>query len=51
MQNDEMKAEIFFDDICVCDKGDIAMNMPGKLAEVMKQRAFTVIIKLNLEPQ
>jgi glutamate N-acetyltransferase/amino-acid N-acetyltransferase len=46
---DEMKAEIFFDDICVYDKGDIAdEHAQGKLAEVMKQRAFTVTIKLNL---
>lgn len=46
---DEMKAEIFFDDICVYNRGKIAdATVNKKLAEVMSQRAFTVLVNLNL---
>ena len=48
-QVDDMKTEIFFDDVCVYDKGKIADAAGNKrLAEVMSQRAFTVLVKLNL---
>ncbi len=46
---DEMKTEIFFDDVCVYDRGKIADATVNKqLAEVMARRAFTVLVNLNL---
>lgn len=48
-QVDDMKTEIYFDDVCVYDKGEVAdATAQAKLAEVMAQRAFTVTVKLNL---
>lgn len=48
-QVDDMKTEIYFDDVCVYDKGEVAdAAAQAKLAEVMGQRAFTVTVKLNL---
>lgn len=46
---DAMKTQIYFDDVCVYDRGavaDAAAN--AKLAAVMANRAFTVLVKLNL---
>lgn len=48
-QVDDMKTEIYFDDVCVYDKGEVAdATAQAKLAEVMGQRAFTVTVRLNL---
>lgn len=45
---DEMKTEIFFDDVCVYDKGVIAdATAQKKLSEVMSKPAFTVLVNLN----
>lgn len=48
-QVDERKTQILFDDVCVYDKGRIADEATNaKLAEVMRRKAFTVTVNLNL---
>lgn len=44
----ELETQIYFDSVCVFDKGKIATAaVNDKLAAVMKQRAFTVRVVLN----
>jgi glutamate N-acetyltransferase/amino-acid N-acetyltransferase len=48
-QVDERRTQILFDDVCVYDKGRIADEATNaQLAAVMRQKAFTVTVKLNL---
>ena len=45
----ELKTRIFFDDVCVYDRGRLASDsVNARLAEVMKQRAFTVRVDLGM---
>ena len=46
---EELKTRIFFDDVCVYDRGRIASAaVNDRLAAVMKQRAFTVRVDLGM---
>lgn len=46
---DDRRVQIYFDDVCVYDKGSIAdAAVNASLAEVMAQRAFTIRVNLNL---
>lgn len=46
---EELKTEIYFDDVCVFNKGKLASEEDNeRLAKVMAQRAFNVTVKLNL---
>lgn len=45
----ELKTQIYFDDVCVYDKGTVANSeAQKKLAAVMSNTTFTVLVKLNL---
>ncbi len=46
---DDQEVQIYFDDVCVYDRGQIAdASARSRLAEVMKQTDFTVTVDLNL---
>ena len=45
----ELKTRIFFDDVCVFDRGRLATDAENaRLADVMKQRAFEVRVDLGM---
>ncbi len=46
---DDMKTRIWFDDVCVYDRGRVADSSTNEqLAKVMAQRVFTVRVDLGL---